>query len=77
MLRLDWIAMAMGVLGSLLLALRIPPVFGFMAYLVSNVAWIIVARRAGMRSLLTQQVFFIGTTLLGLWNWLVGPLVLR
>lgn len=76
MLRLDWVAVAMGVLGSLLLALRIPPVFGFMAYLVSNVAWIIVARRAGMRSLLAQQVFFIGTTLLGLWNWLVGPLVL-
>ncbi|HEX7866551.1 MAG TPA: hypothetical protein VF555_16465 [Variovorax sp.] len=76
MLRLDWIAVAMGVLGSLLLALRIPPAFGFMAYLVSSVAWIIVARRKGMPSLIAQHLFFIGTALLGLWNWCVGPLVL-
>ncbi len=76
MLRLEWLGAALGMLGSLLIALRIPPVFGFLAFLISNVAWIIYARRKGLRGLLTQQVFFVGTSLLGLWNWLVGPWVL-
>lgn len=74
---LEWQAAVFGMLGSLLLALRIPPAWGFMAYLVSNVTWIVVARRKGIRALIVQQGFFMATTLLGLWNWLIGPNVLR
>lgn len=72
----EWTGAALGMLGSLLLALRIPPVFGFACYLASSILLFKMAKALGLRGLVVQQGFFIATALLGLWNWFFGPLTL-
>jgi hypothetical protein len=43
--------------------------YGFCCYLVSNVAWLGFAAYHAHWWQFTQQVFFFGSTLLGLWKW--------
>lgn len=64
-----------GVLGTLLLALNGPRAgWGFVAYLVSNGAWIWFAWIHGHWGLLAQQLAFTASSLLGVWVWLVKPI---
>lgn len=65
-----------GILGALLLAMPALPGFGFGAFLVSNVAWLIVSRLQRQNALHIQQWVFLCCSLLGLWNWWLGPLML-
>lgn len=67
---LDWIGCVMALVGSLLLALNTRASgWGFVAYLVSNCAWIAFAASSGITSLLIMQAGFTMTSLLGLYRW--------
>lgn len=71
---IEGLAAAFGVLGTMLLALNGPRAgWGFVAYLASNAGWIAFAWMHGHWGLLAQQAIFTGTSLLGVWVWLVRP----
>ena len=58
-----------GIPGAFLLALNNQfSHFGWLLFLASNVAWILFALRGKFKKLLLQQVAFLATTLLGIWN---------
>lgn len=65
-----------GIAGAWLLATQFHPAWGFGAFLVSNLGWIAFSATLRHRWLLVQQLFFLGSSLIGLWNWWLGPLVL-
>lgn len=70
------LASVFGVLGALLLAMPALPAWGFAAFLVSNVAWLVASAWQRQWPLHAQQWVFLACSLLGLWNWWLGPLVL-
>lgn len=65
-----------GVLGAALLAMPALPGWGFGAFTVSNVAWLTVSAWRKEWALHVQQWVFLLCSLLGLWNWWLGPLLL-
>ena len=74
---IETIAAVFGILGAMLLAVPgVHPAFGFAAFLVSNLGWILFSRGHKHWRLLAQHACFLLTTLVGLWNWWLGPLVL-
>jgi hypothetical protein len=76
MRRVEWTAAFFGVLGALLLALPMPPALGFGSFLVSNGFWIAYSKRARLKGMFAQQLAFTATSLIGLWNWWIGPILL-
>jgi len=62
---LEWVGCAFGLAGSWLLGTS-TPTFGWIAFLVANVALIGFARGIRAYGLLVQQVGFVGTTIHGL-----------
>lgn len=67
----------LGVLGALLFALpKVHPAWGFAAFFASNLAAIPFNKQKGNRWILAQQRCFLVSSVLGLWNWWLGPLVL-
>ncbi|KLN57648.1 hypothetical protein [Variovorax paradoxus] len=66
-----------GIAGAWLLATQFHPAWGFGAFLVSNFGGIHFYLRQRHRWVLVQQVFFLGSSLIGLWNWWLWPLVQR
>lgn len=74
MSRLEMVGAASGVLGTALLALHNRwSGWGFVAYLVSNAAWILFALEHSHGGLLLQQAAFTLFALVGVWRWLVVP----
>lgn len=73
---MEAVAAAFGILGAVLMAVRGSPALAFAAFMVSNLAWLAFARRRAHWGLFAQQGLFLVTSLLGLWNWWLGPLVL-
>lgn len=74
----QWFGCAMGLLGSLLLATNTSHSrFGWIAFLLSNLAWIAYALWADAMGLLLQQIGFTATSLLGIRKWFfqAGPKV--
>ena len=66
----EWTGCTLGVLGAFLVATNSRvSAWGFVAFLLSNVAWIVFAVVESKTGLLIQQVFFTATSLLGLWQW--------
>lgn len=65
-----------GVAGAFLLATKVHPAFGFGAFLLSNVGWLAFSCSRRHWGLFGQQLFFLASSLIGLWNWWLGPLVL-
>lgn len=58
-----------GIPGALLLAMNNGfSKYGWALFLVSNISWIVFAVRGKYTKLLYQQIAFLATTLLGLWN---------
>lgn len=58
-----------GIPGALLLAMNNGySQYGWALFLVSNISWIVFALRGKFTRLLLQQMAFMVTTLLGLWN---------
>ncbi len=65
-----------GIAGAFLLALPVPAGWGFGAFLLSNICWLTFSAGHGHRALFVQQLLFLVSSLLGLWNWWLGPLLL-
>lgn len=67
-----------GVLGTLLLAFKSRWAgWGFVLYLASNFGWLVFAYDHGHAFLFGQQVAFTVSSLVGIWIWLLRPLVQR
>lgn len=64
------------VAGALVLGQAVPPGWGFAFLLVGSFAWLHHAHSTGQRWLQAQQWVFVVTSVIGLWNWWLGPLVL-
>lgn len=70
--QLEWFGSVTGLFGSALLAAKVTVSgYGFMAFLVSNVFWIIFAVRARLWGMLLMQVGFSITSVIGVWRWLM------
>ena len=71
---IEAMAAAMGLLGSLLLALRLRwSAWGWVAFLLSNAGWLVFAWGNGHWGLFVQQCGFTLTSLMGIWRWVVQP----
>ncbi len=71
---LEIISAAFGLIGTLLLALRGPRAgWGFVAYLVSNLGWLVFASRHAHWGLLAQYLGFLVTSVIGIYTWLIRP----
>lgn len=72
----ETIAAIFGMAGAMLLATAVHPGLGFGAFLVSNVAWLAFSALHQHWRLFAQQCVFLVSSLIGLWNWWLGPLLL-
>lgn len=73
---LEWAGCVFGVLGATLLATNTRwSRYGWIPFLVSNVFWIGLAQEDNKHGLLTQQLVFTATSLLGIYRWTLnnGP----
>jgi len=69
---LEWLGCIFGVLGALLLALNNRAAgWGWVAFLVSNVFWLIFGLVTGTRGLVAMQLVFSATSMLGIYRWLL------
>ena len=73
---LSIIASVFGIAGALILAMPAKPGLGFGAFVISNLAWIFVSAIKRQWPLHVQQWIFLICSLIGLWNWWLGPLML-
>jgi len=70
--KLDWLGSVLGLIGAFLLALNTAlSGFGWVAFIGSNAAWIAYGCRTRTWSLVTMQVGFTATSMLGIWRWLI------
>lgn len=75
-LLLSYLGAVFGIGGNLLLGFKTHWAgMGFVAFLISNVLWLVVAYGRGDWPLFTQQVFFLVGSLIGIWKWLIEPLI--
>ncbi len=75
---IEILAAAFGVLGTVLLALRGRRAgWGFVAYMVSNAAWLASAWLQSHWPFFGQQIAFMASSVLGTWVWLVRPRLQR
>jgi hypothetical protein len=69
---IGWFGSITGLIGGLLLALNAPySGWGFVAFLLSNTAWLSHGIRTKTWSLVAMQVGFTATSLLGVWRWML------
>lgn len=75
----DFAGMLFGVTGTLLLATKGRRAgWGFVAFLASNVGWLVFAYEQGITKLFVQHAFFAISSLLGVYVWLIrGRLAVR
>jgi hypothetical protein len=67
---LEWMGSITGLIGAFLLATHTRfSGWGFIAFLVSNFAWIGFALLQGISSILLMQAGFTATSLLGIYRW--------
>lgn len=73
-LTLEIVAAIFGVWGTVLLAMKGPRAgWGFVAYLVSNVAWLVFAWANGHWAMFAQTLAFMASSIVGVWIWLLKP----
>lgn len=66
---LDWVACGFAMAGALLLAVRCRvSAWGWVGFLLSNLAWIVCAIATGTSSLLVQNLGFTVTSLIGIYR---------
>jgi len=66
---LDWVACGFALVGSLLLAVRCRvSAWGWVGFLLSNLAWIVYAIATSTSSLLAQNLGFTVTSLIGIYR---------
>lgn len=70
----EWLGCLTGVAGSLLLAAKHrKAAWAFVLYLISSCAWILYGVMTEAPGLITMQVVFVGTAVLGIYTWLIAP----
>lgn len=70
----ELISAALGLLGALLLAMRSRYAgWAFVAWMVSNIGWIVFGTGHQHWYLVAQQVGFSITSAIGIWKWLIAP----
>lgn len=70
----EWTGALLGLIGSAMLALNVSVSgFGFLAFLISNLFWLVFGVKKKAWGLVTMQVGFTVTSLMGLYNWLLKP----
>ncbi len=70
---LQWLGCATGVAGALLLALNNKHSgWGFVLFLISNCFWLVFGLETGAPGLVARQIIFTGTSLLGIYKWLLA-----
>lgn len=68
----EWTGAALGLLGSALLANNNEySGYGFIAFLLSNACWLWFGLRTRTWGMVTMQLGFTGTSLLGIYRWLL------
>ena len=68
---MEWSGSGAGVQGAIMLALNESfSGFGWIAFLVSNVAWIVYGRLMRIHSIVLMQLVFTATSLVGIYRWL-------
>ena len=68
----EWGGAGTGLLGSALLATNSSVAgYGFVAFLASNVLWTVFGIKTRTWSIVTMQVFFMMTSLAGIYRWLL------
>ena len=67
---LDWTAAILCAAGVLMLAYHI--IWGWPMGIVSNLMYVLVARRAKLHGLLAIEVFLVGCSTLGWYKWSTG-----
>jgi len=71
---LEWAGSLLGISGALLLALNLRiSGWGWALFLVSNFCWIAFALERELMGLLSMQLVFMATSLIGCWKWLLSP----
>jgi hypothetical protein len=71
---IELLAALCGLAGSLVLALRGKyAAWGWALFVLSNVGWIAFAAGLGHWFLLAQQLGFLVTSAVGVWQWLLRP----
>src|SRR6476660_421223 len=66
---LDWCGSALGLLGAYTLAFRLRVSrYGWIAFFVANLAYIVMARQLGVFGLLAQQIGFMGSSAIGIYR---------
>jgi uncharacterized protein with PQ loop repeat len=74
--KVEWAGAILGMFGSLLLALNVEiSGYGFIAFLTSNVCWLVYGIRTRAWGLVTMQVGFTVTSITGIYNWFLKPLL--
>ncbi|WP_219213209.1 hypothetical protein [Variovorax boronicumulans] len=75
-MRIDVLAAATGIVGAFLMAMMTVPALAFGLFLASNTAWMAHGAKHRQWPLFTMQLIFSISSLLGLWNSWLGPLIL-
>lgn len=71
---LEWTGCITGVIGSIMLAARHPKAaWAFVLYLISSCSWMMYGVMTDAPGLVTMQIIFVGTALMGIYNWLILP----
>jgi nicotinamide riboside transporter PnuC len=74
----DFAGLVCGVAGTLLLAMNGRRAgWGFVAFLASNLGWVVFALEHGHTKLLAQHLIFAVSSSVGVWMWLVRPRAAR
>jgi hypothetical protein len=75
---LDWIALGVGAVGSLLWAHNGRSArYAAVWWLVSSLMWVVFAWHSGLPALGARDVLGVGSTLYGSYRWLQGPKPVR
>jgi hypothetical protein len=75
---IEFISAALGLLGAVLLATRSRWAgWAFVAWLISNIGWIVFGAGNQHWYFIAQQVGFTVTSVLGVWTWLIHPALRR
>lgn len=70
----EWSGTLLGMAGAGLLSANCKlSRFGWVLFLISNVFWIVFGIMCGHEGFTVQQVFFMGTSSIGIFRWIVLP----
>lgn len=71
---IEWSGAILGLMGSAILALKLDVSgYGWVAFLLSNVCWLAFGFKTKAWGLVTMQIGFSVTSVIGLYNWLIKP----